>query len=187
MIELIGDSAGARGQAFDDTLVAFADGNKSNRAAIGARVADTDREAAQLLRLAQALEPLDGGDRLRKEILAQAEVVEPHGFQPVEIDVIQRQPPAMLLDYRKGRTQNLLLGQAQAARQPLDKAGFACAKIADESNQLATLEQRREPPSPGLGLARRSALDDELSSRHRHYLTIASNAPGNSVATSPAR
>src|ERR1700735_1006457 len=126
---------------------------------IRARVTDSHRQIFHLGAAPQTLEPFHRCHTFGKQIFAQPQVVERRLFEPVEIYMIEREAPVMLLDHRKRRAQNVLFAQAQSSRETLDKAGLARAEISNQSEQLSTFEQRREPAPPRFRLMRRAAFD----------------------------
>ena len=62
--------------------------------------------------------------------------------------MVERQAPVMLLDHREGRAEDVFLAQIAARAQTLDEAGLARAQLADQAEQLATLEAARPAAGP---------------------------------------
>src|ERR1700693_766061 len=125
--ELLPESLFQRGIACSD-----ADKLDSPTVRLGG-VGYTDRQVTEVAGFAQPLEPFDGRDRIGKQILAQAEVVERNALEAIEIDVKQRQTAPMLLNHREGGTQYPVFVEIEPAREALDKAGLADAEVASKA------------------------------------------------------
>src|SRR5579875_982158 len=75
--------------------------------------------------------------------------------------MVELQPPMMFLHHGKGRTEDVLLTQVQAVRQPLDETGLARAQFPRQTEQFASFKQRGQASAPSLGFARRSAMQGD--------------------------
>src|ERR1700752_1119392 len=134
--------SGEAAQALQQMLVTIGGRDELDPARARTDVADTHREDFQFFGLAQPLEPFDRRDAAREEILAQSQVVEPGLLEAIEVDMVERHAPAMLLDHREGGAQDVLLAETEPGREPLDEAGLARTEIAYQPEQLSTLEHR---------------------------------------------
>ena len=94
------------------------------------------------------LGPLDRDDGVAGRQLVEPEVRDFGGFETVEIDVMQRQAAAVLLDERERRARHLVVGHAQPAREAADERGLARAEIAEQQHDRAG---RQAPPEPLAG------------------------------------
>ena len=64
--------------------------------------------------------------------------------EPVEIEVIHRQPPLVLVHQRKGGAGNLVFIPTQAAHQSADKGSLSRAQTAVEQQYVSVLQIRAE-------------------------------------------
>src|SRR5260370_12701199 len=113
---------------FDYCSIAVANRLEFDPAAIGPGIIDRNLETLEIPRFTQPLEPFDRRDCVREEVFAQTEIIQRHVLETIKVDVIQGHAPMMLLHHGKTWAQDLLLGAAEAMRQPFDEAGLADAQ-----------------------------------------------------------
>src|SRR5580704_17064519 len=89
-------------QAVQDRSVAIVGSDQLDFAVIYAVVGNPNLEAVQLRGFAQAFEPFHRRHPGGKQVFAQTKLVDIGLFEPIQVDVIQRQTPLMLLDHGEG-------------------------------------------------------------------------------------
>ncbi len=116
-------------------------GDKGQLAPVAAAVGDSQLEMLVDFMGRQELEPLDQAHAVAIEILAQIEAIEFFLLaDPVKIDVVHRQAPAVFVDQGKRRAAHPGVGgHVDAPRKTADKAGLAGAELTDQANDLAAL------------------------------------------------
>src|SRR3990172_3993733 len=111
----------------------------------------------------QMLEPFHQAHAVAVEILPE---VQPFTFlaaaNPVQIDMIDRQPAFILVDQSKTRAANpSVLTYLQSLRHPAHKTGLASPQFADEPDDLAATKQTRQPSPPPAGFLLRMGNDSK--------------------------
>ena len=103
---------------------------------------------------ADAVTPLDHGDRLTADQVVEPEVVELlQVVEPVDVDVHQRQW-CVVLAHDGERRAHHRFGDAERDRDALRQHRLAGAELAVEHDDVARTQQRPEPLAERVGLAR---------------------------------
>jgi hypothetical protein len=99
-------------------------------------------------RLRHTFRPLDGQHRIGGEHILNADVSEVAGSQPIEVDVMEREPPLVLMNEGEAGTGGRL-AHAQAFCQSLDEGGLASPQLSVETEQISGEQMRCEVPAEG--------------------------------------